>query len=64
LHQFLIQWIDDEVEIVHADASTYITLADVTIDWQHGSIHCLSGKDLTDYDFFSVSKDEFVPVSV
>jgi hypothetical protein len=60
LYQFLIQWIDDEIEVVHADASAYIALA----DWQHGSVQCLSGKDLTGYDFFSVSKDGFVPVSV
>jgi hypothetical protein len=33
LHQFLIQWIDDEIEVVHADASTYIALADATADW-------------------------------
>jgi hypothetical protein len=38
LHQFLIQWIDDEIEVVHADATTYIALADATTDWQHGSI--------------------------
>jgi hypothetical protein len=37
LYQFLIQWIDDEVEVVHADASPYIALADATADWQHGS---------------------------
>jgi hypothetical protein len=37
LHQFLIQWINDEVEVVHTDASTYIAVADVTTDWQHGS---------------------------
>jgi hypothetical protein len=49
-HQFLIQWIDNEVEVVHADASAYIALA--------------SGKDLTGYDFLSVSKDGFVLVSV
>jgi hypothetical protein len=30
LHQFLIQWIDDEVELVHADMSAYIALADAT----------------------------------
>jgi hypothetical protein len=36
LHQFLIQWIDDEIEVVHMDASTYIALADATPDWQHG----------------------------
>jgi hypothetical protein len=62
LHQFLIQWIDDEVEVVHTDASAYIALADVMADWQHRSTQCLSGKDLTGYDFLSVSKDGFVPV--
>jgi hypothetical protein len=44
LHQFLIQWIDDEIEVVHAGASAYIALADATADWQHGSTQCLSGK--------------------
>jgi hypothetical protein len=37
LHQILIQWIDDEVEVVHMDASAYITLANATAGWQHGS---------------------------
>jgi hypothetical protein len=64
LHQFLTQWINDEVEIVHTDASAYIALVNATVDWQHGSAQCLSGKDLTGYDFFSISKDGFVPVSV
>jgi hypothetical protein len=32
LNQFLIQWIDDEMEVVHADASDYIALADATVD--------------------------------
>jgi hypothetical protein len=64
LHQFLIQWINDEVEVVHTDASAYIGLADTTADWQHGSTQCLSGKDLTGYDFLSVSNDGFVPVFV
>jgi hypothetical protein len=30
LHQFLIQWIDDEIEVVHGDASGYIALANAT----------------------------------
>jgi hypothetical protein len=64
LHQFLIQWIDDECEVVHTDASAYITLADTTVDWQHGNIQCLLGKDLIGYDFLSVSNDGFVPVFV
>jgi hypothetical protein len=33
LHKFLIQWIDDEIEVVHADASAYIALADATANW-------------------------------
>jgi hypothetical protein len=37
LHQFLIQWIDDEIEVVHVDVSAYIALADAMTDWQHGS---------------------------
>jgi hypothetical protein len=64
LHQFLIQWINDEIEAVHADALAYIALADTTADWQHGGTQCLSGRDLTGYDFLSVSKEGFVPVSV
>jgi hypothetical protein len=42
LHQFLIQWIDDEIEVVHVDASAYIAQADAMVDWQHGSAQCLS----------------------
>jgi hypothetical protein len=49
---------------VHTDALTYIALADAMVDWQHGSAQCLSGKDLTGYDFLNVSKKRFVPVSV
>jgi hypothetical protein len=64
LHQFLIQWIYDEIEVVHTDALAYIALVDATADWQHGSARCLSGRYLTDYDFLSISKEEFVPVSV
>jgi hypothetical protein len=32
LHQFLIQWINDKIEVVHADALAYIALADATAD--------------------------------
>jgi hypothetical protein len=49
---------------VHTDALTYIALADATANWQHWSAQCLSGKDHTSYDFLSVSKDGFEPMSV
>jgi hypothetical protein len=64
LHQFLIQWINDKIEVVHADALAYIALVDTTTDWQHGGARCPSGRDLIGYDFLSVSKEGFVPVSV
>jgi hypothetical protein len=64
LDQFLIQWINDKVEVVHLNALAYIALADATVNWQHGSAQCLSRKDLRGYDFLSVSKEGFVPMSV
>jgi hypothetical protein len=64
LHQFLIQWINDEIEMIHVDMSAYIAHADAATDWQHGGAQCLSGRDLTGYDFLSVSKESFVPVFV
>jgi hypothetical protein len=36
LYQFLIQWINDAVEVAHVDASAYIALVDATADWQMG----------------------------
>jgi hypothetical protein len=46
------------------DTSAYIALADATVNWQHGSPQCLLGKDLTCYDFLSISKEGFVSISV
>ena len=42
LHQFLIQWVGDNIEIVHADPLAEITIADASIG-EAGSIVCLSG---------------------
>jgi hypothetical protein len=33
LHQFLIQWIDDEIDVVHTNASAYIALVNATAHW-------------------------------
>jgi hypothetical protein len=33
LHQFLIRWIDDEVEVVHMNTLAYIALANAMADW-------------------------------
>jgi hypothetical protein len=60
LHQFLIQWVDEDVEIVHADVSACAATADSS-SWSHYNIKCLSGQDISDCDFVSASKDGFIP---
>jgi hypothetical protein len=45
LHQFLIQWVGEEVEIVHADVSACITMVN-SPSWSHYNIKCLSGQDI------------------
>ena len=51
LHQFLIQWVDDEVEVIHADNSACVALADSLVDWRHPNATCLIGRDLLDFNF-------------
>ena len=60
LHQFLIQWIGDEVEVVHGDASSFIGTADSELIDVHDNIKSLSDLDLTDYDLISCTKEGFV----
>ena len=64
MHQFLIQWVDDEVEVIHADNSACVALADALVDWQHPNATCLTGRDLSEFDFLSATKNGFVPVSL
>lgn len=64
MHQFLIQWVDDEVEVIHADNSACVALADASVDWQHPNATCLTGRDLSEFDFLSATKNGFVPVSL
>ena len=62
MHQFLIQWIGDEVDVVHGDTSSFIGAADSGLIGAHDHIKCLSGLDLTDYDLISCTKEGFVSV--
>jgi hypothetical protein len=63
LHRFLIQWVGEEVEIVHVDVSACIAM-DNSSSWSHYNIKCLSGQDISDCDFVSVSKDGFILIFV
>jgi len=64
LHQFFIQWIGDEIEVVHGDTSSFIATADSNSFGAHDNIKCLSGLDLSDYKLISCTKDGFVPATL
>jgi len=64
VHQFLIQWIDDEVDIVHGDTSSFIATADSNSIGANDNIKCLSGLDLSDYELISCTKEGFVPATL
>jgi hypothetical protein len=64
LHQCVIQWISDEVEVVQADDSACIALAESLGDFQDKEIKCLTGWDLSEFDYVSVGQGGFVSVSV
>jgi hypothetical protein len=64
LHQCIVQWIGEEVEVVQANEEVCITVAESQVDILSMKMECLSGKDLIGYDYISISKDGFVPISV
>jgi hypothetical protein len=64
LHQCVIQWIGDKVEVVRADEDVCITITETQVDIQEGNMKCLTGMDLTGYDYVSINKDGFVSISV
>jgi hypothetical protein len=42
LHQMLLQWVGDDVEQVHADASACIVVADASLLWTYETATCLT----------------------
>jgi hypothetical protein len=64
LYQFLIQWIGDEVEIVHGDTSSFIATADSNSIGANDNIECLLGLDISDYELISCTKEDFVPTTL
>jgi hypothetical protein len=64
LHQCVIQWIGDEVEVVQEDEEVCVAMAESQVDILSKKMECLSGNNLIGYDYICVGKDGFVPVSV
>ena len=64
LHQFLIQWVGDAVEVVHSDSSADVAAVDAPTLRGHDAIACLSSRDLSSFEFISVARQGFVPMSL
>jgi hypothetical protein len=64
LHQMLIQWVGDEVEVVQGDNSACVAVADSHSIGIHDDVKCLSGLDLSDYEFVSCSNNGFIPAVI
>jgi hypothetical protein len=62
LHQFLIQWVGGEVEIVHGDASACVAVADSSTVDNHENLKCLTGLDLSNLKLIDSTKDGFATI--
>jgi hypothetical protein len=58
----LLQWIGDDIEQVHADASAYIAVVDAPVLWTYETATCLIGVDFSDYQFISIDRKGLIPV--
>jgi hypothetical protein len=50
--------------VVGADEEACIAMVESQVDIQCGLMRCLTGRDLAEYDYMSINKDGFVPISV
>jgi hypothetical protein len=62
LHQMLLQWVGDEVEQVHTDASACITVVNAHVLWTYETATCLTGVDFSYYQFISIDRKGFIPI--
>ena len=64
LHQMLIQWIGDEVEIVYGDSSACVATVDSSSISAYDNIRCLTGVGLSDFEYISCTQDDFVTATL
>jgi hypothetical protein len=60
MHQCLIQWVENTVEVVPADSSLSIATADPRI-WGYDGVECISGK-VWEGDFLKMSNFRLKPI--
>jgi hypothetical protein len=64
LHKCVVRWISDHVEVVEADNMVCVAIAESQVDIQDLQMRCLTGRNLAEYDYVSVGKEGFVPISM
>jgi hypothetical protein len=62
VHQILLQWVGNEVETTHADATACIVVGDVPILWTYETAKSLTEVNFLDYQFISVCREGFTPI--
>jgi hypothetical protein len=62
LHQFLIQWVGDEVEVVHSDTSACVVVTDSSTMDNHENLKSLTGFDLSNLRIVDSTKDGLATV--
>jgi hypothetical protein len=60
----LLQWVRDDVEKVHANASTCIATTDAHILWTYDTVACLIGVNFYDYQFISINRRGIIPIKL
>jgi hypothetical protein len=50
--------------VVQANEEVCVVVVESQVDIVGGKMECLSSKDLMGYDYISIGKDGFVPISV
>jgi hypothetical protein len=56
--------VGDEVKIIRTEEQVCVATVEAQDEMQNGDVACLSGWDLSDYDYINVGKDRLVPVNV
>jgi hypothetical protein len=51
LHQFMVQWVGDQVEAIEAHTTVCVALMEMPMEWEHGNMRCLTGRDLLGYGY-------------
>jgi hypothetical protein len=57
MHQQLVQWVDDDIEVVQADDSVSVSNVEPAF-WEYQGINCFSGKDWGEGPVEPVSSDQ------